>query len=53
MDIDVLAGSVSTLKKNGYKILTDDSFEGTLRTYGITDLIIYDTVLNFLNQADI
>jgi len=42
MDIDVLAGSVSTLKKNGYKILTDDSFKRTLRTYGITDLITGD-----------
>lgn len=42
MDIDVLAGSVDTLKKNGYKILHDDSFIRKLKTYGIQNIIIND-----------
>ncbi len=42
MDIDVLAGSVETLKKNGYKILNDDSFRRKLKIYGIQDFIIND-----------
>lgn len=35
MDIDVFAGSVETLKKNGYKILQDASLLRALQTYGI------------------
>jgi nucleotidyltransferase AbiEii toxin of type IV toxin-antitoxin system len=35
MDLDVLAGSVATLKKNGYKILKDGSFQRSLRVFGI------------------
>lgn len=35
MDLDVLAGSVATLKKNGYKILGEASFLRSLRVYGI------------------
>lgn len=27
MDLDVLSGSVATLKKNGYKILESDAFK--------------------------
>jgi len=42
MDLDVLAGNVSTLKKNGYKILQDGSFIRNLRTYGIEDIDIND-----------
>ncbi len=42
MDIDVLAGSVDTLKKNGYKILNDDGFMRKLKTYGIQNIIIND-----------
>lgn len=42
MDLDVLAGNVETLKKNGYKILQDASFIRSLRTYGIEDIDIND-----------
>ncbi len=42
MDLDVLAGNVSTLKKNGYKILEDAAFKRNLRTYGIEDIDIND-----------
>ena len=38
MDIDVLVGSVSTLRKNGFKILEDKAFRRSLLTYGITDI---------------
>ena len=42
MDIDVLAGSVGTLNKNGYKILQDAAFIRSLRTYGIADIELND-----------
>lgn len=42
MDLDILAGGVSTLKKNGYKILRDGSFIRNLRTYGIEGIDIND-----------
>lgn len=42
MDLDVLAGSVATLKKNGYKILQDASFQRSLCIYGIDSLEIND-----------
>jgi len=42
MDIDVTAGNVPTLKKNGYKILNDNSFIRKLKTYGIQNLLIND-----------
>lgn len=42
MDLDVIAGNVATLKKNGYKILDDGAFKRGLRTYGITDVIVND-----------
>lgn len=42
MDLDVLAGGVDTLKKNGYKILTDASFQRSLQVYGIESLEIND-----------
>lgn len=44
MDLDVLAGSVATLKKNGYKILQDAGFQRSLRIYGIDGLEINDPV---------
>src|SRR5437868_3541319 len=42
MDLDVLAGNVVTLKKNGYKILESGPFKRSLRTYGVTDLELND-----------
>lgn len=42
MDIDIFGGSVTTLKKNGYKILEDPSFSRVLNTYGITAVDIGD-----------
>ena len=42
MDIDVLAGSVETLKKNGYKILEDAAFRRSLRLFDIDDIEIND-----------
>jgi len=42
MDLDVLAGNVSTLKKNGYKILENLAFKRNLRTYGIDDIKVND-----------
>ncbi len=42
MDLDVLAGSVETLKKNGYKILNDAAFQRGLRVLGIERLEIND-----------
>lgn len=42
MDLDVLAGSVDTLRKNGYKILRDGAFKRSLLTYGITDIEVND-----------
>lgn len=42
MDLDVLGGSVTTLKKNCYKILENPSFKRTLGTYGIADLKLND-----------
>ncbi len=42
MDLDVLAGSVATLKKNGYKILEDAAFGRSLRVYGIDGIEIND-----------
>lgn len=42
MDLDVFAGSVSTLKKNGYKVLEDKAFRRALQVFGIRDLEIND-----------
>ncbi|MCH8867230.1 MAG: nucleotidyl transferase AbiEii/AbiGii toxin family protein [Proteobacteria bacterium] len=42
MDIDVLAGDVATLKKNGYKILKDAAFRRSLRVFDIDDIEIND-----------
>ncbi len=40
MDLDVLGGSVSTFKKNGYKILNDSGFKRTLQTFGIEEIMV-------------
>ena len=40
MDLDVLGGSVETLKKNGYKILSDKGLLRSLQALGITRLEI-------------
>lgn len=42
MDLDVVAGNVATLKKNGYKVLEDAALRRTLRTYGIADIEVND-----------
>lgn len=42
MDLDVLAGNVTTLKKNGYKIVNSTAFKRSLRTYGIDDIKVND-----------
>lgn len=42
MDIDVVARSVETLKKNGYKILRDGAFKRSLRSFDIADIEIND-----------
>lgn len=42
MDIDVVAGAVATLKKNGYKILQDGAFKRSLRSFDIADIEIND-----------
>ncbi|MBI1859470.1 MAG: nucleotidyl transferase AbiEii/AbiGii toxin family protein [Deltaproteobacteria bacterium] len=42
MDLDVLAGGVATLKKNGYKILESKAFRRSIQAYGITDLSVND-----------
>lgn len=42
MDLDVSAGNVATLKKNGYKIFEAPAFKRSLQTYGITELVVND-----------
>lgn len=42
MDIDVLGGSVATLKKNGYRILNDRAFARALASFGIAELRVND-----------
>jgi len=42
MHLDVLGGSVATLRKNGYRILEDRAFQRSLQTYGITRLELND-----------
>lgn len=42
MDLDVTAGSVATLKKNGYKIIGDAAFARILRTFGIEAVEVND-----------
>jgi hypothetical protein len=42
MDLDVVAGSVGTLKKNGFKILGDKSFARVMQGFGVTAIQIND-----------
>ena len=42
MDLDVTAGSVATLKKNGYKILGDGAFQRSLRVFDIDAIDVND-----------
>lgn len=42
MDLDVLAGSVGTLRKNGYKLLQDAAFRRMLKVYDIADVELND-----------
>ncbi|MFQ6004856.1 MAG: nucleotidyl transferase AbiEii/AbiGii toxin family protein [Woeseia sp.] len=42
MDLDALAGSVATLRKNGYKILEDAAFQRSLRVFDIDAIEIND-----------
>lgn len=42
MDIDVLGGSVATLKKNGYGVLEDRGFRRSLAALGVVDVEIND-----------
>lgn len=42
MDLDVVAGSVTTLKKNGYKILEDAAFLRSLRVFDIDAIDVND-----------
>ncbi len=42
MDLDVIGGSVETLKKNGYKILNDKAFLRKLQSFNIAGLKIND-----------
>ena len=42
MDLDVLGGSVATLKKNGYRILDDPAFARSLAAFDIRELIVND-----------
>lgn len=42
MDLDVLAGSVATLKKNGYRILEDAAFQRNLRVFDVDAIEIND-----------
>lgn len=42
MDLDVHAGAVGTLRKNGFRILQDPAFARALATYGVEELIVGD-----------
>lgn len=42
MDLDVVAGSVETLEKNGFKILEDKSLGRAMQTFGVSGIHIND-----------
>jgi predicted nucleotidyltransferase component of viral defense system len=42
MDLDVLGGSVATLRKNGYRILEDPAFARSLAAFDVRELIVND-----------
>ena len=42
MDLDVLGGSVATLRKNGYRVLGDRGLVRSLAGFGIAELLVND-----------
>jgi len=44
MDLDVVRGSVATLRKNGYRILEDPAFVRSLAAFDIRELFVNDPV---------
>ena len=42
MDLDVLGGAVSTLRKNGYRVLSDAAFQRSLAALGVVDVQVND-----------
>lgn len=42
MDLDVVAGSVATLKKNGFKILEDKGFARAMQAFGVSEIRLND-----------
>jgi hypothetical protein len=42
LDLDVVAGSITTLRKNGYRILDDRAFRRTLESFGIAAVEVND-----------
>jgi hypothetical protein len=42
MDLDVVAGSVATLKKNGFKILEDKAFGRAMQALGVSSIQVND-----------
>lgn len=42
MDLDVVAGNVTTLRKNGFKILGDASFARAMRAFGVAEIRVSD-----------
>lgn len=42
MDLDVVAGNVATLKKNGFKILEDKAFGRALQAFGVSAIQLND-----------
>ena len=42
MDLDVVAGSVATLKKNGFNVLQDAGFGRAMRAFGVSEIRLND-----------
>src|SRR5262245_38581702 len=42
MDLDVVAGGVGTLKKNGFKILEDRAFGRAMQAFGVSAIHVND-----------
>ena len=42
MDLDVLGGGVATLRKNGYRVLSDAGFRRSLAALGVVDVVAND-----------
>ena len=43
MDLDVVAGNVTTLKKNGFKILEDKAFARAMQAFGVSAILVNDS----------